>query len=399
MRLPRSAAKKPKQHSVFSDRTNWELTPNKLTTLLDELRRKNVPLYDLTESNPTHCGFSYPPGILSALTHPKNLEYAPQAQGMLNIREAVCAYYKKNGIAVKPEQVFLTASTSEAYFFLFRLLLNPNERVLFPAPSYPLFQFLVDLNDIQMETYPLVYEEGWQIDLKGLANKIPNETRAMVVVNPNNPTGSYVKPKELAVMNGICSQNQMALISDEVFFDYSFDATEKKVSLIANNKNLTFVLGGLSKTLGLPQMKLAWIVVNGPSGQVRNAIERLEVIADTYLSVNTPVQNAVPEWFNFQFSIQDQIRTRTKRNWDYILKVLPKDIECLAIEGGWYAVLKLPEQIDEETFTLELLQEDHVYIHPGYFFDFVEAPYAVVSLIPPEDIFQEGFRRLVKRAA
>lgn len=389
---------------MFADRTDWKLTSNKLATLLHELRERNVSLLDLTESNPTNCGFSYPPEIISALADFQNLRYTPEAQGMRPAREAVCAYYQKKGIRIAPEQVFLTASTSEAYSFLFRLLLNPQEEALFPAPSYPLFQFLVDLNDIRMATYPLVYTPaGWSIDAAKMAERISDDTKAIVLVNPNNPTGSFVKPNELKVINECCRKHNLAIITDEVFLDYPFPSYRGRpaapLSLAVNDKSLTFVMSGLSKALALPQMKLAWIVVNGPRPEVKKAIERLEVIMDTYLSVNTPVQNAVAVWLDFQDVIQRQIKERTARNRDYILRNLPDKarIQFLDAEGGWYAVLKLPEGTDEETLALELLKKDHVYIHPGYFFDFTQGAHAVLSLLPDEDLFQEGFRRLVQR--
>jgi aspartate/methionine/tyrosine aminotransferase len=212
---------------MFADRTNWELATNKLSILLQELRQQKIDLFDLTESNPTHCGFSYPEEILSALVNPKNLQYVPEPQGMLSARQAVCAYYKSRGIRIEPEQVFLTASTSEAYSFLFRLLLNPGEEALFPAPSYPLFQFLVDLSDITMGTYPLIYVDGgWAIDRTVMESKISADTKAIVLVNPNNPTGSYIKPAELAVINQCCGRHDLAIIADEVFLDYPLE--EKK---------------------------------------------------------------------------------------------------------------------------------------------------------------------------
>jgi alanine-synthesizing transaminase len=386
---------------MFADRTNWELAANKLTMLLDELRRQNAPLLDLTESNPTACGFSYPPEVLSALANPNNLRYAPEAQGLLSARQAVCAYYAKKGIQLKPEQIFLTASTSEAYSFLFRLLLNPGDEALFPAPSYPLFQFLVDLNDIEMKTYPLVYgTTGWDIDSRELQDQISTRTRAIVLVNPNNPTGSYIKSTEMAVINQCCGKHGLAIIADEVFLDYPFAGQEASHLSLANNaSSLTFVMGGLSKALALPQMKLAWIVVNGPEPAVEKAIARLEVITDTYLSVNTPVQNALPVWLNYQDVVQRQIRERTANNREYVLNNMPSKngVRFLQAQGGWYVVLRLPEDTDEETFVLDLLREDHVYIHPGYFFDFSEGAHAVVSLLPAEDVFQQGFQRLRER--
>ena len=263
-----------------------------------------------------------------------------------------------------------------------------------------MFQFLADLNDVRLENYPLIYDEGrWIVNNKKMADKISGNTRAICLVNPNNPTGSYIKSDELAAINGLCKKHDLAIITDEVFLDYILEKNYRPVSLAANDKNLTFVLGGLSKVLGLPQMKFSWIVVNGPGAKTKKAVERLEVIADTYLSINTPVQNAAPVWLNLQDVLQEQIKERTRRNRDYLLQNLPRKAgpQCLHAEGGWYAILKLPDWVEEEVFTLKLLEEAQVYIHPGYFFDFAKGSYAVVSLLAPESAFQEGIRRLVLR--
>jgi alanine-synthesizing transaminase len=387
---------------MFSERTNWKLTQNKITVILERLRRDGEKIIDLTESNPTRCGFSFPSRqILNLLFDPKNVSYDPLAQGGREAREAVCAYYARRGVVVPVERIFLTASTSEAYSFLFRLLVNPREAALFPRPSYPLFEFLVQLNDFEMQHYPLVYEERWRPNLEKFRLALSGKTRAVVLVNPNNPTGSFLHEGELVVINGLCREKGIPLICDEVFLDYVFDEGTVYPSLAANQENLTFTLGGLSKALGLPQMKVSWIVINGPEELVKEAIARLEIIADTYLSVNTPSQNAMTGWLEFEPAIQKEILSRVRQNRRTVEEIFSggKDGSLLKAEGGWYAVLKLPKNIPEEDLAIALLEHDRVMIHPGYFFDFEEEPYIVISLLPPEAVFEEGIERLVQRIA
>ncbi len=382
---------------MFAKRTHWELSTNKITTILESLREKGVPIFDLTESNPTRCQFDYlRPDLLEGLSAVQNLRYLPSPKGNLPARETICAYYRTKNIHLDPEQIFLTASTSEAYSFLFRLLADPQESVLFPCPSYPLFSFLVDLNDLKYEFYPLTYEShGWRIDLEGLWESLTPETRAVALVNPNNPTGSFVQESELTQINGICRNRALALISDEVFLDYVFDGEAAPLSLAGNKDVLTFVLSGISKGWGLPQMKLGWIVVNGPRETVKAAAERLEIICDTYLSVNTPVQSALPKWLESRAEIQQEIGERIQRNRNFLFS--QSACTCLRSAGGWYAVLKFAKNYTEEALVEELLRKDRVFVHPGYFFDFAEEPYLVLSLLPSEEIFQEGIKRLVRR--
>ncbi len=387
---------------MFAQRTSWKLTPNRLTICLEDLRKKKTVLYDLTESNPTRCGFPYPQEkILNAFVDPKNLEYAPDPQGMHRAREALSALYRENNVFIDPEKIFLTASTSEGYSYLFRLLVDPGQGILFPRPSYPLFQFLGDLNDVKTASYPLVYKKNWGIDFEALRSTIHSNIKAIVLVNPNNPTGSFVKQGELDILNDLCQKQSLTLIGDEVFFDYAYEKEDYKFykRLSHNKEVLTFVLGGLSKSLGLPQMKLSWIMVNGPAKQVEKALKRLEIIADTYLSVNTPVQNALPSWLELAKEIQGAIVKRIVANRDCLLEEINKVFHCeiLNAEGGWYVILKIPNNLSEEDWTLEFLKKDHVLVHPGYFFDFESEAYMVVSLLPREEIFQEGLNRLLKR--
>lgn len=404
---------------LFAQRTDWPLAANQLSADLERLRKNSIPVLDLTESNPTHCHFSYPDNIVKSLSEEENLYYTPAPKGNLNAREAVSRYYEEKGFNVSPEQIFLTASTSEAYSYLFRLVANSGEQVLFPRPSYPLFSFLGDLNDVRMETYPLVYNGKWNIDLEEMRQAFCDDTKALVLVNPNNPTGSFVRRQELKEINALCREHQTVLICDEVFADFAFDQNGDYVSersgrssptphpeerrdegsLAGNNEVLTFVLGGVSKTLGLPQMKLSWIILNGPRDLVDAAAARLEVIADTYLSVNTPTQNALPGWLSHRNVIQDEINARLRQNVTFLREhtAMTKECELLAVEGGWYAVLKVPDTHSEEEWALMFLNKDHVFVHPGYFFDFDTEPFVIISLLPPCATFQEGIKRILGR--
>jgi len=384
---------------MFSKRTNWNLSDNQLIKELNTLRRDHVEILDLTMSNPTKCGFKYPKEIVTGLSHDLNWQYVPDAQGMLSARKAVGDYYQRKGFDVAPERIFLTSSTSEGYSYLFRLLANPGDKVLFPQPSYPLFPFLTDLSDVYMQTYPLGYiEEQWQMDQEELENIFLSEAKVITLVNPNNPTGSFIQRHELNILNDLCRQNSLAIICDEVFWDFKFDESKEQISLVNNHAVLTFVLGGISKTLGLPQLKLSWIILNGPDDEVEQAKARLEVIADTFLSVNTPVQNALPSLLSLQPDIQKEIKFRLEKNWQFVKEQakLFSHYELLSTDGGWYAILKILDNQNEENLALELLKKEHVFVHPGYFFDFEEEECLVMSLLPQENVFQKGVRRILK---
>ncbi len=385
----------------FARRTNWELSPNKISGILKSFESRGQKILDLTQSNPTSCGFNYPQTeLLSVLSHENNVFYSPSSKGLLGARQAVAAYYlESQKIVLDPRQIFLTASTSEAYSFLFRLLADPGESILFPSPSYPLFDFLVDLNDLKSNFYPLEYADHWQVDFEGVVDNMCEKTKAIVTVNPNNPTGSYIQKDEFVQLNKIAKAGHCALISDEVFFDYAFANALDCVSFAGNQENLTFTLGGLSKTLGLPQMKLAWTVVSGPDLIVQDAINRLEVIADTYLSVNTPVQNALPNWLAFRPAIQKEIMDRVEINRAQGIKSFNDSRlgSVLNAQGGWFLIVKLRDGIDEESLVEELLIRDQVYVHPGYFFNFSEEPYLILSLLPLPEVFSEGVNRILAR--
>jgi alanine-synthesizing transaminase len=380
----------------FARRTNWHQEPNSLNKALEELGKRSIDILDLTASNPTNCGFLYPEGMLSVLNSSDNLYYHPDACGISSARQAVARYYGRQKLVFPPDDIILTASTSEAYSFLMRLLVNPGEKILIPRPSYPLFQYLLEINDVNFDYYPLVYDTQWRLDRQALERCVDAKTKAIILVNPNNPTGSYISRAELDFLNEFCSKHQLAIISDEVFFDYALSQGDF-TSCAGNQKVLTFVLGGLSKTLGYPQMKCAWILASGPQEILQESKSRLEIIADTYLSVNTPVQHALGSWLDHASDIQGQIISRVKENWQWLSAHLNDHTQLLSFQGGWYATLRIPAVKSEEEWVLEFLKEDHVLVHPGYFFEFEREAYIVLSLLPPVLVFQEAAGRLLRR--
>ncbi|MBI4436884.1 MAG: pyridoxal phosphate-dependent aminotransferase [Candidatus Omnitrophica bacterium] len=386
---------------MFAKRTDWKFDFNPLTRRLNALKKRGRPILDLTASNPTRCAFHYPSDMLSSLKDPENREYRPSPKGLFQAREVITRYYSGKGVALNPEHLFLTSSTSEAYSFLFRLLLNPGEHLLIPQPSYPLFEYLATLNDIVATPYPLRYRRRWAIDLERIPEKILTDTRAMIVVHPNNPTGSFVKKKERSFLIRLSQEKGLSLIADEVFLDYAYPEVKKSASFAGERSVLTFTLGGISKTLGLPQMKVAWIVVSGPKRLRDAAIERLEVISDTTLSVNTPSQQALAKWFSFRSQIQKEIQERVVLNRGYLLRQChtTKGCEVLHAEGGWYAILRLPSLQSEEAWVLEFLEKERVLTHPGYFYDLEEGAHVVLSLLVPSDLFEEGIARLLTRVS
>ncbi len=385
---------------MFSSRTDWLLAPNRLTRQLDERRRQGLPVLDLTESNPTRCGFRPDPEILQSLQDPQALVYEPDPRGLLVARQAVCEYYADRGVRVAPEQIFLTTSTSEAYTYIFRLLADPGDKVLVPQPSYPLFDFLAGINDLEVLSYPLQYQDGWRMDLDAVRDGWAAGAKAMIVVHPNNPTGSFVKPAELGFLVECCRQNQAALIADEVFADYVLEVGKGPMfSHAADSPVLTFTLSGLSKISALPQMKLGWLVVRGPEDETKTALERLEVIADTYLSVSAPIAHALPALLEFRKTVQPRILERLRANLSWLERQAAScpGSQCLKAEGGWYAVLKVPERVSDEDWAVDLLAEDGVLVHPGHFYDFPDDGHLVISLLTDEQAFREGIGRLLSR--
>lgn len=381
---------------MFSRRTNWNLAHNRYTQALDAFRSSGRPLLDLTASNPTSVGLHYETERLTrALAHPNALEYEPAAKGLRPAREAVAGYYLEKGIEVSTERLVLTVSTSEAYSFIFRLLCDPGDEVLVPQPSYPLFEILADLQDVKLVPYELVYDHGWQIDFHSLESAITPRTRAVLVVHPNNPTGSYVKQDEKALLDRICINRELAVVADEVFLDYELGES-MPLSFSESRGALTFTLSGLSKVSALPQMKVAWIVVSGMPTITSEALARLEMIADTYLSVSAPAQWALPELLASRKNIQQQLRSRVGQNLAELDSQLRRQTLChrLDVEGGWYAILRVPITRSDEELAIVLLENQSVLVQPGHFYDFVSEGYLVVSLITPPAEFEEGMRRL-----
>ncbi len=379
---------------MFSRRTNWKLALNRFTEAQREFAAGGKEALDLTVSNPTRAGLRYDEAaILDALRNPRSLDYDPQPKGLLSGREAVAAYYKERGEAVSPDALVLTTSTSEGYSYLFRLLCNPGDEVLVPKPSYPLFEFLADLQDVELVPYPLIYDHGWLVDCDSLRKAASERTRAVVVVHPNNPTGSYASAQEREELSRFCHEREAALIVDEVFLDYALEG--KHGSFVTDADVLTFTLSGVSKISCLPQMKMAWIAASGPQRERNGALERLEMIADTYLSMNAPVQLAAPVLLDARKTIQPQLLGRVRTNLAELDKQLASQKNCarLQVEGGWYAVLRVPVTRSDEELAIALLQECSVLVHPGHFYDFTNDGYLVLSLITPEEEFRKGIER------
>jgi len=387
---------------MFSSRLHWDLRPNPLTLLLESKRRSGAAILDLTESNPTRAGFTYPePAILQALAQQGSLVYDPTPIGLPAAREAVAAYYRARGHQVGSDRILLTASTSEAYAFLFKLLANPGDEILVPRPSYPLFDYLAALESVRPVPYALAYHGRWSLDVDALISAITPRTRAIVLVNPNNPTGSFLKHGELERLIPVCQEKSLAILSDEVFSDYALAAEQDRVETLAGEQRvLAFCLSGLSKIAGLPQMKVGWMVLAGPQTLQEAARNRLELIADTYLSVGTPVQHALPQLLAAGDAVREQIQQRSRANHNFLQSALEANSSCtlLHTEGGWYAILRMPRTRSEEQWCLELLEKDSVLVQPGYFYDFETEAFLVVSLLTPPETFREGIQRLRTRA-
>jgi alanine-synthesizing transaminase len=425
---------------MFSERTNWKLAQNRFTRAVDEVRAGGGKILDLTVSNPTRAGLQYDErAILDSLVSPQVMDYDPQSKGLVGARKAVAAYYRERSdrssgdvasnvsTEVDAERIVLTTSTSEGYSFVFRLLCNAGDELLVPKPSYPLFEFLADLQDVRLAPYPLIYDHGWQMDFPSLEKAVTERTRGVVVVHPNNPTGSYVSAGEGELLNEFCRGRGLALIVDEVFLDYGLKESrsgeapparsrflhapldrrapiqrlgrnDKAVgSFAGNHEVLTFTLSGLSKISALPQMKVAWVVTSGPRELADAAMGRLEVIADTYLSMNAPVQWAVPVLLQQRKSIQRQLLDRVGENLAELDRQLVEQKSCerLNVEGGWYAVLRVPVTRSDEELAIELVREKRVLVHPGHFYDFPSDGYLVLSLITALNEFEEGIGKVL----
>jgi aspartate/methionine/tyrosine aminotransferase len=388
---------------MFSARTPSDLTPNRLTAALAAARAAGRPVIDLTESNPTRAGFAYPAGLLDPLADSRALTYAPSPFGLAEARRAVAQQYARRGAAVSPDRIVLTSSTSEAYSFAFKLLADPGDEVLVPQPSYPLFEHLASLDGVVARPYELDTLRGWRIDFDSVERALTARTRAILLVSPNNPTGSFVTADEGVGLGRLAAGRGAALIVDEVFADYPLrDAPARSAACLLHRDDvLSLSLGGLSKCVGLPQVKLAWLTAGGPPRIVEAALARLEVIADTYLSVSTPVQVAVGVLLDRGEAVRRQIADRIASNHR---RLLDRARSCAACrvpgsEGGWYAVVEVPACDSEEALVLGLLDAEGVLVHPGYFFDFPRGSHVVISLLPREALFADGLERLMRHIA
>jgi alanine-synthesizing transaminase len=392
---------------MFSSRVPGRLAPNRLTAAAAAARRAGRTLLDLTASNPTSVGFEYAPDLIHVLGAAEGLVYRPDPFGLARARAAVASDYARRGIAVDPSRVVITSSTSEAYSLLFKVLCDPGDEVLVPRPSYPLFAHLTRLDAVIAVPYALEYHGVWSLDRAGLERAVTDRARAVLVVAPNNPTGSMLRADDRRWLDERCAAWGLAVIADEVFADYALepaaDAVRGWLSPAAGPEPLAlaFSLGGLSKTVGLPQLKLAWIGAGGPEAAVGAALARLELVCDTYLSVATPAQLALPALLHQGAAIRAAIGARLASNLRDLRHVAAQYPACevLRVEGGWSAVVRVPAILPEEELALALLREDGVLVHPGYFFDFPHEAYLVVSLLPPPSEFVAAAERLCRRAA
>jgi aspartate/methionine/tyrosine aminotransferase len=384
----------------FAKRTEWGSEETAWARALGARRRTGLPILDLTASNPTQCGFAYDSDLLLALAADTARVYDPDPLGMHTAREAVCGYYADHGAQVSPDQIVLTTSTSEGYSWLFRLLCDPGDAVMIAQPSYPLFDLLAAIDDLMLTPYPLLYDpggsHGWSLDLHTLTQRITQRTRAILVVHPNNPTGHFTTAWERAALSELCAERGLALIVDEVFLDYPMAGCAAETFARHAGSAVMFVLSGLSKIAALPQMKASWMVCLGPEAERREAMRRLEIIADTFLSMNAPVQQAMPGWIRGRHAIQQQVRARVQKNLESLDRMLEGQhaVSRLACEGGWYATLRIPSSTSGDALAVRLLEESGVATHPGSFFGFAERNRLVVSLLTTPEVFAEGIDAL-----
>jgi alanine-synthesizing transaminase len=383
---------------MFSSRVPGELGPNSVAAAVERMRLSGREFDDLTVSNPTDAGFDYPPSLLAGLSDPSVLLYEPQPFGLIDAREAVAHEYTRRGVKTPASHVVLTASTSEAYAWLFKLLCDPGESVLVPTPSYPLFEHLTRLESVHALPYRTEYHGTWSLDLDDLRYAIDETTRAILVVSPNNPTGGWLKRDELTTLVELCAAHHLALIGDEVFADYPIDPAPGAIRTVLDQEEvLTVSLGGLSKSVGLPQLKLGWMAIRGPAAVLHPALMRLEIIADAYLSVNTAVQVAAPTLLEAGQGLRHEILRRVRGNYRELGDAVARFPPCqlLRAEGGWSAVLRIPHTIAEDERVIRLLEDSRVLVHPGFFFDFPRDGYLVVSLLTRPDVFRFAIGRVL----
>ena len=385
---------------MLSNRLPEHAEINALSRAVADLKATATAFVDLTESNPTRVGLPYPADLLGAAASERALCYDPQPFGLRTAREAVAADYARRSVLVDPAHIVLSASTSEMYSWIFKLLCNPGDAVLIPQPSYPLFEHLTRLDAVRAIPYQLEYHGRWEIDVDSLV-AAPDGVRAVLLVSPNNPTGSYVSTREVEALSAICRDRGWAIVADEVFAEYPLDTQTPATEVARDVGVLSFTLGGASKSLGLPQVKLAWTIVGGPARDRDQALSALELIADTFLSVNTPVQVAAPDLFRGGASVRRAIHQRVSRNLAVARDVARAYPACDVgrVEGGWSAVVRVPATRSEEALAVDLLQREHVLVHPGFFFDFPHEAFVVVSLLPAEDVFRGAFERVLRTAS
>jgi aspartate/methionine/tyrosine aminotransferase len=386
----------------FSRRTRWNLAPNRLAAVLEEARRASRQLADLTESNPTRCDFPSTAAWVRELGDARGTTYEPSPLGHLEAREAIAKHHRSRGAAIAPARVVTSASTSEAYGWLFKLLCDRDDAVLVPRPSYPLFDWLAAMEEVRLVPYPLVREEKWRVDLDAVERAIDDRTRAILIVHPNNPTGSFTRRDDAEALERIADRHGLALVVDEVFADYAQGAlpADRLPTFAGRGAVLTFVMSGLSKLAALPQLKIGWTLVQGPDDVARDAMARLEMIADTYLSVATPVQRALPTILASIDPMQDAIRARVAENLRALDAAIARKnglIRRLPIDGGWCAILEVPRTMDEDEWVETLVREEDVIVHPGYFFELDREGCLVVSLIVRSDSFRDAIERVVTR--
>jgi alanine-synthesizing transaminase len=372
---------------------------NALTRAVQRLRAEGTPILDLSESNPTRVGLPYPADLLQSLAAPAALTYEPHPLGLRVAREAIAGEFARRGTDVNPDHLVLSSSTSEAYSWLFKLLCDPGDAVLVPQPSYPLFEFLTRLEGLATASYQLTYHGRWEIDLDSL-EQAPARTKTVLAVSPNNPTGSFLSARDIAGLIDICARRRWALIVDEVFADYPIDAAAPLTDIAARSDVLTFTLGGASKSIGLPQVKLGWTLIGGPPAARNTALAAIEVIADTFLSVGTPVQVAAPALLHHGASLRARIHQRVRDNLVVARRLAADYPACdvLPVDGGWSVIVRVPASRREEAIVLDLLEREHVLVHPGFFFDMPHEAFLVVSLLPDPETFADGFARLLRSA-
>lgn len=384
----------------FSRRLPAALEPNRVSQALSARRRSGAEIIDLTESNPTRAGFHYPADLLAPLANARGLSYRPDPLGLIDAREAVAGDFQRRNVVVDPGRIALTASTSEAYSLLFKVLCDPGDEVLVPQPSYPLFEFLTRLDAVDAVPYRLEYHGRWSVDIDSVERALTSRTRALLLVNPNNPTGNFISDADLDAVARLCSARGIAVISDEVFADYELTSSTTGRGLLTDRTDvLGFTLGGLSKSIGLPQAKLGWMAVSGNDGVVDETMPRVELACDTYLSVSTPIQVAAREVLDRGAAVRSQIQDRVRANLARCAALVARHPACtlLHAEGGWSAVIQVPTLESEEELMLALLVERSVLAHPGYFFDFPKESFVIVSLLTPEAALAEGVSRMLDR--